>query len=131
MRSLDEALNLFAYHPATPEVAAKYAKLRGLVMELAQDSWDLIPPGAEKTLAYRGLQDFLLHANCAVAMTTEADLVTPHVARVLPTPAEAAQAGMDYIKARYGDQDQAGRVRDCIGGTCTCQPNGRGDLENR
>jgi hypothetical protein len=84
MRSLEEALNLFAYHPATPGVAEKYAKLRELAMELAKDSWDLIPDGPEKTLAFRGLQDWLLHANCAVAMTTDADLVTPHVARVLP-----------------------------------------------
>lgn len=103
MRSLEEALNLFAYHPATPEVAAKYAKLRELVMELAQDSWDLIPDGPEKTLAFRGLQTWLMHANCAVAMTTDADLVTPHVARVLPTV-----------------DDQASRIRRCIDGGCDC-----------
>lgn len=84
MRTLDEALNQFAYHPATPEVSAKYAELRARVMGLAGMTWDLIPDGPEKTLAFRGLQQFLMHANLAIAMTTPADLKTPDVARVLP-----------------------------------------------
>lgn len=84
MRTLDEALNQFAYHPATPEVSAKFAELRDITMNAAKLAWGLIPDGPEKTLAMRGLQQFLMHANLAVAMTTPADLKTPHVARVLP-----------------------------------------------
>lgn len=84
MRTLEDALNQFAYHPATPGVAATFARLRDITMETARESWELIPDGPEKTLAMRGLQQFLMHANLAVAMTTPADLATPHVARVLP-----------------------------------------------
>lgn len=85
MRELSDVLELLAYHPATTEAARRYAHLRQIAMTAAADAWELIPAGPEKTLAMRGLQDFLLHANCAVAMTTPADLDTPHIARVLPT----------------------------------------------
>lgn len=84
MRTLDEAVNQFAYHPATPEVSATFAQLRKNTIECAEKSWDLIPDGPEKTLAMRGLQQFLMHANLAVALTTPADFDTPDVARVLP-----------------------------------------------
>lgn len=87
MRTLDDAINQFAYHPATPEVSATFAQLRKNVIECAEKSWSLIPDGPEKTLAMRGLQQFLMHANLAVAMTTPADFATPDVARVLPQSA--------------------------------------------
>lgn len=88
MRTLDEAVQQFAYHPATPETAVTYASLRDYVIELIDDTWDLIPDGPEKTLALRGLQQFLMHACLAVALTTPTDQVTAHVARVLPEPQE-------------------------------------------
>lgn len=84
MRTLSDAIDQFAYHPATPEVSATFANLREKVIELSERTWDLIPDGPEKTLAYRGLQQFLMHANLAVALTTPADRETSHVARVLP-----------------------------------------------
>lgn len=84
MRTLEEVKNQLAYHPATPEVAEKFASLRAQCQMLADGTWDLIPDGPEKTLAYRGLQQFLMHANLAVAMTTPADYANAHVARVLP-----------------------------------------------
>lgn len=84
MRTLADAIDQFAYHPATPEVAATFGALRDKVIGLTEDTWDLIPDGPEKTLAYRGLQQFLMHANLAVAMTTPADRTTHNVARVLP-----------------------------------------------
>lgn len=85
MRTLDQVCDQFAYHPATPEVAATYAELRQKVIKFAEQTWELIPDGPEKTLAYRGLQQFLMHANLAVALTTPTDWTTPHVARVLPS----------------------------------------------
>lgn len=84
MRTLDEALDQFGYHPATAEVAATYATLRSDVSALAARTWDLIPGSPEKTLAYRALQQFLMYANLAVALSTPIDRETPHIARVLP-----------------------------------------------
>lgn len=84
MRTLADVVNQLCYHPATPDVAATFAELRKTAIAAAERSWDLIPDGPEKTLAMRGLQQFLMHANLAVALTTPADLVTPDVARVLP-----------------------------------------------
>jgi hypothetical protein len=84
LRTLDDVVNQLCYHPATPEVAATFAELRKTAIACAERAWDLIPDGPEKTLAMRGLQQFLMHANLAVALTTPADLVTPDVARVLP-----------------------------------------------
>ena len=84
MRSLEDVLNQLAYHPATPDVSEKFARMREIAMETARESWDLIPDGPEKTLAYRGLQQFLINANLAIALTTPADLVNAGVARVLP-----------------------------------------------
>jgi hypothetical protein len=84
MRTLDEAIDQFAYHPATAATAPVFDQLRSFTTGLAQDTWDLIPNGPEKTLALRSLQGFLQQACLAVALTTPADHSTPHVARVLP-----------------------------------------------
>lgn len=84
MRTLQSTLDQLNYHPATPEVAATYARLRAIAGQAATDSWDLVPDGPEKTLALRGLQQFLMYSNLAVALTTSADTNTPHIARVLP-----------------------------------------------
>lgn len=92
MRTLDEVLNQLAYHPATPEVSAKYARMRDIAMETAREAWELIPSGPEKTMAMRGLQQFLICGNLAIAMTTPADLVNPEVARVLPGALGEAEA---------------------------------------
>lgn len=92
MRTLDEALNQFAYHPATPQVGPLYAEMRAEVMSLTRRVWDKIPDGPEKTTAFRGLQQFLMHANLAIALTTPSDLEHPDVARVMP-PAGGEPAG--------------------------------------
>jgi len=84
VRTLEDVVNQLCYHPATPEVAATFAQLRKNAIECAEKSWDLIPDGPEKTLAMRGLQQFLMNANLAVALTTPADMLTPDIARVLP-----------------------------------------------
>lgn len=84
MRTLEDVLDQLAYHPATPEVSEKYAAMRAECTALVKNTWNLIPDGPEKTLAMRGLQQFLMHANLAIALTTPADYKTPNVARVLP-----------------------------------------------
>jgi hypothetical protein len=85
MRTLDDALNQFAYHPATEDTAPRHAALRDETIAFAQRTWELIPDGPEKTLAYRGLQQFLMQANLALALTAPADRgETRAVPRVLP-----------------------------------------------
>lgn len=84
MRTKQDVLEQIAYHPATKEVAQTYGDLRDVTMGFIEETWERIPDGPEKTLAYRHLQQFLMYANLAVALTTPADLTNHHVARVLP-----------------------------------------------
>jgi hypothetical protein len=84
VRSLDEVANQFAYHPATLETAKTHDELRNVYIEHAQRIWELIPDGPEKTLAMRKLQESLMYANLAVALTAPVDHDTADVARVLP-----------------------------------------------
>lgn len=85
MRRLDDAVDQFAYHPATPETAPRHSQLRDECIAFLRRTWDLIPDGPEKTLALRGLQQWLMHAQLAVALTAPADLSsTRAVPRVLP-----------------------------------------------
>jgi hypothetical protein len=84
MRTIEDVLHQFAYHPATPATAPVFDGLRTMVSDLVTATWDLIPDGPEKTLAYRDLQRFLQTACLAVALTTPVDATTAHVARVLP-----------------------------------------------
>lgn len=95
MRTLNDAVDQLGYHPATPDVAPKYATLRQAAIDLASDTWDLIPDGPEKTLALRGLQQWLMYANLAVALTVPLDLDTAHVARVLPEPVDVESASRE------------------------------------
>jgi hypothetical protein len=85
VRTLGEALDQFAYHPATPETARRYAAIRDVYAGALRQLWPLIPDGPEKTLALRDLQRSQMTANLAVALTTPADTTeTRGVARVLP-----------------------------------------------
>lgn len=84
MRTIDEALDQFAYHPATAETAAVHDALRSATAAFTERVWPLIPDGPEKTLALRGLQTFLMYANLAVALTAPVDHHTAAIARVLP-----------------------------------------------
>lgn len=86
MRTLDDALNQFAYHPATSVTAPTFGALRMVATEVVEQTWHLVPYGPEKTLALRALQQWLMYSCLAVALTAPADHETPHVARVLPEP---------------------------------------------
>jgi len=84
VRTLEEVQDQFAYHPATPTTATTHNELRAAFATHAAHIWELIPDGPEKTLAMRKLQESLMYANLAVAMTAPVDTLTPGVARVLP-----------------------------------------------
>jgi hypothetical protein len=90
VRTLEEALDQFAYHPATPETAPKHAAIRDAFAAFVSELWDLVPPGPERTLVFRELQRSQMFANLAVALTVPADLSeTRDVARVLPGAGES------------------------------------------
>jgi hypothetical protein len=79
MRTLDEALNQFAFHPGTSETAPKHAAVRDLFKRTLELLWP------EKTLAIRALQQSLMLSNLAIALTAPADTSeTRATARVLP-----------------------------------------------
>ena len=84
----DELHKRFAYHPATPDTATTYSILRDLFERLATAVDELTPDSREKSLAVTHLEDSLMWANKAVAMTVPVDDETPHVARVLPPGTE-------------------------------------------
>lgn len=92
MRTLDDTLDQYAYHPATPDTAPRFGALRDATMGFTREVWGLVPEGPEKTLAFRALQQFLMYANLAVALTTPADLTNQAVARVLPTDGAVSPA---------------------------------------
>jgi hypothetical protein len=85
MRTLDEALNQFAFHPGTSETAPKHAAVRDLFKRTLELLWPELPDGPEKTLAIRALQQSLMLSNLAIALTAPADTSeTRATARVLP-----------------------------------------------
>lgn len=73
MRSVEEALDQFAYHPATEQTAPMHAAVRDLFRELLPKLWDAVPDGPEKTLAIRKLQESQMYANLAIALLSDAD----------------------------------------------------------
>lgn len=89
MRTLDEARNQFAYHPATPDTAPRHDAIRGLFLRFVEELWPLIPDGPEKTLALRDLQTAQMRANGAVAMLAPAVEPGTHlVVREVPAPVQ-------------------------------------------
>lgn len=97
MRTLAEALNQFVYHPATEQTAPKHHTVRSTVIDLARRWWDTLPDGAEKTLAFRKLQEAAMYANLAVAlMAPAAEPGTEDTARVLPETQVADPAAASY-----------------------------------
>jgi hypothetical protein len=69
MRTLDDALDQFAYHPATEDTAPRHDRIRSSFSAFLEELWPLVPDGPEKTLAVRKLQESQMFANLAVALT--------------------------------------------------------------
>lgn len=109
MRTLDDALEQFAYHPATGDTAAQHSALRDVLSSALEDIWTIVPDGPEKTLAIRGLQTAGFWGNLAIAMQAPADTsATRAIARVLPVTAV----------------EPAPSSPECAGGGCgTCSPH--------
>lgn len=85
MRTIHDARDQFAYHPATPQTAPQHAALRDAFAEFLDEVWPLLPEGPERTLAVRKLQEAQMYGNLAIALQAPADLSpTRSVARVLP-----------------------------------------------
>ena len=108
MRTLEEARDRFAYHPATPGpggTAVRHAALRDLLDEVLVRAWELIPDGPDKTRAFHALHEFGTIGNLAIAPAATADTsASLSVARVLSEEIVVvdADAGEDL---RYSSSD--------------------------
>ena len=60
----------FGYHPGTAETAPRFDETRQKFIALGEYLKASIPPGREQSLALTALQESLMWANCAIAMTT-------------------------------------------------------------
>lgn len=69
MRSLEDVLDQFAYHPATEDTAPRHDAIRSAFLGFVEELWPLLPDGPEKTLVFRDLQKSQMMANLAVALT--------------------------------------------------------------
>jgi hypothetical protein len=86
MRTREEAVQQFVYHPATAQSALQHSKVRDHFVATVHILWGLIPDGPEKTLTMRKLQEAAMYANLAIALGAPADVSeTRSVARVLPS----------------------------------------------
>ena len=84
------------YHPATPDAAHLYDKLRQAAIAFAKAATRLTPAGREQSLMVTHIEDALMWGSKAIARTTPADLTdTARVARVLPSAEKIEQLGVD------------------------------------
>lgn len=84
MLTILEVADQLGYHPATHETAQTHDYLRGAFHMLMEQVWTIVPDGPEKTIMFRKVQEGLMYANLAVAMTAPLDDKHSSVARVLP-----------------------------------------------
>lgn len=65
---LTEYLDKLAYHPATPETAATYQRLRSAAMEFEREVYALCPHSRERSLSFTAIEEALMRANQSVAV---------------------------------------------------------------
>lgn len=63
----DRIDNAFVYHPPLADQAERYGKLRAQAHGLAQAALCHCPPSAERTIAMRKLEEFVMWANASIA----------------------------------------------------------------
>lgn len=80
----DEIRDRMAYHPATPDVAPKYDRLRNLMMAVAREAVAVVPDGREQSLMVTHMEEALMWGSKGIARTVPIDDKHAHVARVLP-----------------------------------------------
>jgi hypothetical protein len=87
MRTLEDVLDQFAYHPATEDTAPRHDAIRSAFLSFAEQLWPLVPDGPEKTLVFRELQKGQMFANLAVALTAPSVMPgTKLLVREIPAP---------------------------------------------
>lgn len=57
----------FTYHPPTKEQAERYKLLRAFGLDMGKVIEDYCPESAERTLAFRKLEECIMWANAAIA----------------------------------------------------------------
>lgn len=60
--------NIFTYHPASPEQAAKYETIRAAGKAFAQVVIDNTPPSPDQSTAIRQIREAVYTANAAIAL---------------------------------------------------------------
>jgi hypothetical protein len=68
MRTKEEALKLFNYHPPKPGDSEKFKAVTAGFVALVDELWDLLPDGPGKTLVFRDLQIARVRANACIAL---------------------------------------------------------------
>lgn len=63
-----QILNIFSYHPPTPEQREVYEKINATFQATALLINEVMPPGPGATVAIRKLSDARMAANAAVAL---------------------------------------------------------------
>jgi hypothetical protein len=67
MRTKDEAIDHFEYHPPTEETLPKHQKVTAIFINVVDKIWDVVPDGPGKTLALRKLSEARMAFNSAIA----------------------------------------------------------------
>lgn len=80
----DDVVQRMAYHPATKDTAPLFDTVRQIVMHASHELVDIVQPGREASLMLTHLEEALMWASKAIAMTTPVDIDNPRTARVLP-----------------------------------------------
>lgn len=63
----DVIRNWFVYHPATPTTGPMHDDVRSVFQNAADALFGILPPGPDRTVAFRKLQDAMMAANACVA----------------------------------------------------------------
>lgn len=61
--------NRYTYHKSQPEDLFSYQELRSKAKELAYLIEKLCPDNREKSIAHTKLQEFIMFANCSIALS--------------------------------------------------------------
>jgi len=68
MRTFDDVIHAFTYHPPTGDQPLFYEGVRGHARALALFVFDFLPETPERTIALRKIQDAVMAANLACAL---------------------------------------------------------------
>jgi hypothetical protein len=72
-QQVEEVLDRFRFHPATPVTGTKHDLVRQSFQRTALDVLNLVPPGRHQSLALTALQEAMLWSNAGIACDTPAE----------------------------------------------------------